>query len=266
MPHLFAPHTRYRRDRRFRAIAAASDGVVVNSKDTARDVSKFLHVDASRILAMPFTPYAMPWWFDADPAVIEKRYDISGPYLLVCNHFWKHKDHATALRAFALMKEDSKWSNLRLVLTGDPIDHRDPAHYGRLLDLARSLQINADVKYLGLIPKRDQLALLRGCEALLQPTLFEGGPGGGSVYEAVGLGVRTVVSDIPVNREIDCGNISFFAAGDHRSLATAAAEMIATPHERPQRDELLWLGDQRLKHLARTIVTYLDGCRARDDV
>jgi len=259
MPHLFAARTRRNRDKRFQKIADASDGIVVNSRAAARDVKQFLGFPEDRVLAMPFTPYSQPWWFDGDPVGTRKRYGISHPYVLVCNHLWKHKDHATALRAFALLQDDPEYANMQLVLTGDTIDHRDPQHYARLVALGQTLGIARNTHYLGLIPKRDQLALLRGCSVLLQPTLFEGGPGGGSVYEAVGLGVPAVVSDIAINQEIDCGDVRFFQAGNPEQLAVKIKEAIAEQRSPPRLDDLLAQSDVRLSCLANAIVGFLDG-------
>lgn len=50
-------------------------------------------------------------------------------------------------------------------------------------------------------------------------TLFEGGPGGGATYEALALGQRVLLSDLPVNREADGGDVRYFAAGDCHALA-----------------------------------------------
>lgn len=259
LPHLFSARTRYNRDRRFKALAADATGIVVNSRAVADDVVRFLGFPSSKILAMPFSPYALPRWFDTRPEDARRKYGISGRYLLVCNHFWKHKDHATALRAFARLRERTPFSDLQLVMTGDPIDHRDPRHYARLQELARSLAVFDCAHFLGLIPKDDQLALMRGCEVLLQPTHFEGGPGGGSVYEAVGLGVPAVVSDIPINLEIDQGEVCFFRKGDAEHLAESVAELLSSPRPRPTREELLAKGDANLQRLGNVICRYLTG-------
>jgi hypothetical protein len=48
---------------------------------------------------------------------------------------------------------------------------------------------------------------------------FSGAPGGGSTYEAVLLGQCVLLSDLPVNREIDDGDVRFFPPGDHVSLS-----------------------------------------------
>lgn len=259
LPDLFPERIQRNRNIRFREIANDANGIVVNSQSVAHDTVEFLGFPANKILAMPFTPYALPHWFNNDPEDAQRRHGITGRYLLICNHFWKHKDHATALSAFSLLRKNPLFSDLQLVMTGDPIDHRDPRHYARLRELATELGIIHRTHFLGLIPKRDQLALMRGCEALLQPTLFEGGPGGGSVFEAVGLGVPAVVSNIPINLEIDQGEIRFFRSGDAHDLAKRVTELLSDPPHRPTREELLARGNANLRRLGKAICEYLAG-------
>lgn len=257
LPGLFSERIRRNRDRRFQEIANDASGIVVNSQAVAHDTVEFLGFSASRILAMPFAPYALPHWFVVKPEDARRKHGVAGRYLLICNHFWKHKDHATALRAFALLRGISSFSDLQLVMTGDPIDHRDPRHYAKLQELTKELGLANCTRFLGLIPKNDQLALMRGCEALLQPTLFEGGPGGGSVYEAVGLGIPAVVSDIPINQEIDQGEIYFFKSGDAHHLAERVIELLSHPPHRLNPEELIARGDANLRRLGKAIHGHL---------
>ena len=263
MPELFSKRTRRNRDRRFARLAADTDAVIVYAKATANDATRFLGLSPERIMTLPYAPHAHSWWFDLDPADARARHGIGTHYLMVSNHFWKHKDHATALLAFALLRDQRPDLDLQLVLTGDPIDHRDPRHYGSLLDLSKELGVAGHAHFLGLVPKQDQLALLRGSLALLQPTLFEGGPGGGAVYEAIGLGVPSVVSDIPVNLEIDQGDVRFFRARDAADLAAQTARVIAEQPTRPGREALLAKGDANLARLGTAITDYLAGIQAR---
>ena len=72
---------------------------------------------------------------------------------------------------------------------------------------------------LGFIPKPDQIRLMREAVAVVQPTLFEGGPGGGSIYNAIALGRPVIVSDLPVNREIESSGDSLFRPSRSRGLA-----------------------------------------------
>ncbi|MDE1962331.1 MAG: glycosyltransferase [Xanthomonadaceae bacterium] len=257
LPHLFSPRTIRNRDKQFALIAEDADAIVVNSLTVATETTQFLGVTPEHLLVLPFTPYAQAWWFEAPVDEILTQHSISSPYFLVCNHFWAHKDHATALRAFSLLLKRHENAHISLVLTGDPVDHRDPCHHAILVALTRELGIEDRIYSLGLIPKRDQIALMRGCHALIQPTLFEGGPGGGSVYEAVGLGVPVIVSDIPINREIDTGNVTFFKAGDAYSLAEQMIQSLKAPRPSPTQDELLKASTRRLEALGKYIVDHL---------
>jgi glycosyltransferase involved in cell wall biosynthesis len=81
--------------------------------------------------------------------------------------------------------------------------------------------------------------------AVIQPTRFEGGPGGGAVYDAVSLDVPAIVSDIPVNREVDTAAIEFFPAGDAVALAGKMKTRLLTPHSRAFSGDLIFMGQRR---------------------
>ncbi len=257
LPHLFSARLRRKRDRNFSKLAKDADGIVVNSRSVADDAIRFLGVAAEDMLVLPFSPYVQDWWFQTDPVVVRDRYGLPSRFLLICNHFWTHKDHATAIRAFARLHADSACRDMQLVMTGDPIDHRDPAHFSRLQRLVGELGIASSTRFLGLIPKHEQIALMRGCSLLIQPTLFEGGPGGGSVYEAVGLGVPALVSDIPVNREIDAPNVRFFRAGDDRALAEATFAWLQALPPAADRLQLIEASDARLALMGSLLAGFL---------
>jgi glycosyltransferase involved in cell wall biosynthesis len=155
-------------------------------------------------------------------------YQLGPKYFVISNQFWTHKDHATSFKAFARIARLR--SDVTLVCTGETRDPRDVGHFPRLMQLLDELRIRERVKVLGVVPKSHQLGLLRHSIAVIQPTLSEGGPGGGSVYDAVALGVRSVVSDIDVNRELSDRTVSFFRAGDADDLANAMNRLMGEPH------------------------------------
>lgn len=257
LPEYFSVRTRRNRDKRFSELAKSSDRIIVNSNSVAADVTRFLGVSPDRVFAMPFSPYTKAWWFKTNPADVQLRYSITGPYILISNHFWKHKDHATAIRAFAQLTNQLANDNLQLVLTGDPVDHRDPGHYRQLLALTEHLRVRRRAHFLGLIPKADQIALLRGCLVLWQPTLFEGGPGGGSTYEAVGLGIPTVLSDIKINREVHSRFVRFFQVGNANDLAFQTRILLNNLPEKPTDDALIANGDHNLMYLGMALTGFL---------
>ena len=74
------------------------------------------------------------------------------------------------------------------------------------------------IKILNVIPKNDQINLIRSSLGLIQPTLYEGGPGGFSVYESISIGKKVIISNIPINKEINKGNKIFFKAHNSNDL------------------------------------------------
>jgi glycosyltransferase involved in cell wall biosynthesis len=154
---------------------------------------------------------------------------------MVSNQFWIHKSHETAFMALRLVRDAGH--DVHLVCTGDTSDYRWPEHFNNLKAIIEKNNLRDYVHILGLIPKGDQLAIMRGSLAVIQPTLFEGGPGGGSVYDAVSTRTPCIVSDIPVNREIDIGVVRFFTAGSAEDLAAKMADMLVNPPRKLSEEE-----------------------------
>lgn len=257
LPSNFTWIARRRRDLRFRRLVRGTSAIAVNSRHTRADAVHFLHADPARVLALPYAPYVLPEWLDLDIDATRQRYGLTAPYVIVCNQTWVHKDHPTALKAYALACADLPLGT-RLVLTGEMADHRHRGYAARLRAMADDLGITDRVDWLGLIPKPDQIALLRGALMVWQPTLFEGGPGGGSVYEATGLGVPAAVSDIDINRELDRGNIRLFSAGRAESLAAEAIELAREPSPRRDDASLQAASRESLQRLGTAIVAFLE--------
>jgi glycosyltransferase involved in cell wall biosynthesis len=257
LPQFFTDEERARRDAQFAEVSASTDAIFVTSRSVARRVHELLGVAEERILALPFTPYVDERALALDAAAARRRYAIGARYAMVCNHFWMHKDHATALRALAQVVAEPRHAALELVLTGEMSDHRDPQHFARLRELIATLGIADRCRIVGLIPKADQIALLREAALLVQPTRYEGGPGGGSLFEACGLGVPAVVSDIEVNLEAAGEGVSFFAAGDADDLAQKMRAVLDAPREPRSADELLQRSRERLRHAGNTVATFL---------
>lgn len=204
------------RDRHFRSMATTATTLIVNARAVADDIHRFLPTVEAKVFALPFGAAPRRDWLYSlsnTPA----HYGIDGPYFIVCNQFWKHKDHRTAFAAFSSWLAPSVQAHL--VCTGELEDYRDPGYVASIKAEVERLKIAPRVHLLGRVPKADQIALLRGSVALIQPTLFEGGPGGGAAFDAVALGVPCILSNIGVNREIEGEGIDFFQAGDANDLA-----------------------------------------------
>ena len=236
-PELFTAKERARRDQAFARMLEHASTVIVNSRAVAEDAKQFNPGTRARVFALPFNAAPVPTWLKPGQSPAH-RLGITKPYFIICNQFWKHKDHETAFDAFARFAV--RHADVDLVCTGTTSDYRHPEHVPALLRRLAQDRITDRVHILGMVSKADQIELLKGSIALIQPTLFEGGPGGGAAYDAVSLGVRCVLSDIAVNREIaDEPGISLFAARDAAALAQALDALASRPSSVDQRAEAL---------------------------
>ena len=142
-------------------------------------------------------------------------------FFLIANQLWKHKNHTYAIKAFKEYIDKYQDENTMLYCTGYVHDHRDLTHSSSVFDLIERLDLTSRVKFLGYLDRKEFLKYLTNCKALIQPTLFEGSPGGFSVADAVAYGVPVLLSDIPINREVDKGDIQYFDLNNISSLVEA---------------------------------------------
>jgi len=256
LPHLFSAMELAERDQVFGALIAASDAMVMNARAVEEDMRRFTSGPLPELQVLPFSPNLSPEWLNDRPELLA-TYAIGGPYFIVCNQFWMHKDHLTAFRAMAELTHSRP--DVSLVCTGGTTDYRDPTYFGKLEAEAARLGLGSRLRFLGHIPKRDQIELLKHAVALVQPTLFEGGPGGGSTYEAVALGQRVLLSDLPVNLEVDGGDVRFFPKGNYAALAQLMKEALGEPARRSDSAELLAQSERRLLRNGEAIWTSIQG-------
>lgn len=239
---MFSARERLERDRDFQALLAKAAVVLVNAADVASDLRRYYPASKAEIMPLPFAACAEREWFDGESGVLG-RYGVETPFFLCSNQFWKHKNHRLVLQAVALARAQGR--PVRFVLTGDTKDYRHPEYYPGLLAEIDQTGIAGDLRILGFIPKNDQVALMREAVAVVQPSLFEGGPGGGSIYNAVALGRPTIVSDLPVNREIEDLVTHFFDPFDPADLLGKLRIAEAAAFSRRDPQSLLREGEGR---------------------
>jgi glycosyltransferase involved in cell wall biosynthesis len=236
LPHFFSKMARWHRDRLFSKLLADAPAVVVNAVAVVQDIGEFYPDHRARLFALPFCPQVnLKRFSNASDSEVRAAYHLPASYFMISNQFWIHKSHETAFMALRLVRDAGH--DVHLVCTGSTHDYRWPEHFNNLKAIIEKNNLRDYVRILGLIPKGDQLAIMRGSLAVIQPTLFEGGPGGGSVYDAVSTRTPCIVSDIPVNREIDIGVVRFFAAGSAEDLAAKIVDMLVNPPQKLGEEE-----------------------------
>jgi glycosyltransferase involved in cell wall biosynthesis len=227
---------------------AEAEAVVVNAADVKKDINNFFPLSECNVFELPFSATPIESWFEPSVKDLAIKYDLPENYFVICNQFWIHKDHKTAFRALAAYSVITGRQDVHIVCTGNTVDFRNPDFFAELEKNVSELGLTSRIHFLGYIPKKDQIDIMCGSIAVLQPTLFEGGPGGGAVYDAVAMGVQAIVSDIQVNREIDgTEGVVFFKAGDADDLAAKMAAVQNRIFVRQSKESLLAVGRERTR-------------------
>lgn len=238
LPEFFSQSELTLRDTRFKEIADNAKMVVFSSEAVQADFWK-TYPDSKAITAvLNYRLMQDRGVYLQDAAAVQVKYQLPDQFVLCCNQFWVHKNHKILLEAVALMRRQGR--EIHLVCTGRTQDYRWPNYFTELVEYIRQLGIEDLVHILGLIPREDQLQLLRRCQCIVQPSLFEGLSL--IVCEARSLGKPMVISDIPVHREQQYG--VYFDPGNVEELAEVINDVLAWASPGPDlQNEYLALQD-----------------------
>lgn len=223
LPENFSDAERVERNRDFQVMIDYAKTLVVNSIDTKNDLQKYFNTSECEINSFPFCPTLKSDW----KKFIQSERTFNEQYFIVCNQFWKHKNHITVFKAFVEYCKNGGKSNL--VCTGALEDYRNESYYKELKEFIDSSEYKSRIIITGYIEKSKQIELLYNSIALIQPTLFEGGPGGGAVYDAVALGKPVIMSDIKINFEVEWDKKTYFPKLDSSSLAKIMTDFDTKP-------------------------------------
>lgn len=213
----FTDKEKKNRDKHFKNQIINSNVILVNSKDTKKDIIKYYSSIVNTVENIPFLPFLdCIYKYNCDIS----KYNLPDRYFVISNQFWIHKSHDTAFRALEILFSRGI-EDLHIVCTGSMDDYRNKEYINKLVNTINGYKCKNNIHLLGFIPKDEQLSIVKNSIGLIQPTLFEGGPGGGAVYNALCLGVPCLVSDIPVNREIiGYDNVYYFEPNNSSELAS----------------------------------------------
>ena len=257
LPQFFTEKECISRDRTFGRIVNDAKAICLNSRSVAEDVRKFYPSSSCKLFVLPFAPCSMPEWLEGDHREVCGRYSLPVRFFLISNQFWIHKSHITAFKALHFLRAIPKFRDVEIICTGTTHDYRWPHYFNELKAEVESFGLTDSIRFLGRIPKLDQIAIMKKSVAVVQPTLFEGGPGGGSVYDAVAVGTHVIASDISVNREIENPLVTFFKAGSAENLASAMQDMLAFSYDSPNAETLKQLGFESQKSFGNVIMSAL---------
>lgn len=210
LPELFDQAEYARRDLHYRLLATRAPALAVSSTMAALDTQRIVGEAAVPTVRLPFPALVDP----EEVAALPRAEDVPERFLLICNQWWRHKNLELAVEALARTGDPA----VRVVFTGETKDPRWPERERAIMDRIAELGLAERAIVLGRIPRDTQLALLRDCVAVIQPSRFEGWSS--VVEEAKVLKKPLLLSDFPVHHE-QAPDARFFGTDDPDALAAA---------------------------------------------
>lgn len=250
LPEFFSSEEIERRDRELEERASGEDHLIFSSHSALADFRGVFPQTAVPTHVWQFcSPVTEENLRGADP---HEKYGLPSRYLYVANQFWAHKDHLTLFRALVLLRE----SGLRptVVCTGLLADRRNPRYIAELEAFLEREGLGDQVTILGVVPRADQVSILKHSTLVVQPSKFEGWST--VVEDAKAVGRPMVLSDFRVHLEQAPDHV-FFEMGSAESLAEALAKHLPDLPDGPdpvaERDAKEVL-DARRRELARSFI------------
>ncbi|WP_296623723.1 glycosyltransferase [Marivirga sp.] len=195
LPQFFSEAEIKRRNEHFSGIAKNAEVLVLSSFNSYTDFKNlFPSSDISEVI-LPFAVVNpdLKWPIKK----VKSKYSVEGDYFFCANQFWKHKNHKLIFEALVLAKKEAE--DIKIIFSGKESDYRSPEYFNELQTFIKQNKLESNVKFLGFLDREDQLHLLKGAKANIQPSLFEGWST--VVEDCKSLNQYLIVSDIEVHKE-----------------------------------------------------------------
>jgi glycosyltransferase involved in cell wall biosynthesis len=203
-PAYFSKTNLWLRDFRLRRFVKKGTDLVLSSEDAASHLRHFYKIPPQlKVHVVPFVSIIDMDFLNLKG--VREKYDVPEKYFIVSNQFYKHKNHKVVFDAIANLK--AKRSDFVVVCTGKMEDYRNPQYIEELLATIKDNGLEAHVRMLGVIPRKDQLWLMKNSLAVIQPSTFEGWST--VVEDAKTVQQQIILSDIGVHKE-QMGDWAFY--------------------------------------------------------
>jgi glycosyltransferase involved in cell wall biosynthesis len=216
LPAMFSPAARWRRELGFRVQMASGRSILLSSQNALSDFRALYPHASNPVSVARFATEPSPDLLTADALSVVRDYNLPEQFFYLPNQFWVHKNHRVVLEALAILKQ--RGANVVVAASGSAEESRRSDYFSELRREVADRGIDANFRYLGLIPLAHVYALLRTSRALINPSRFEGWST--TVEEAKSFGVPMALSDIPVHREQAGAQASYFGVDDAATLAS----------------------------------------------
>ena len=220
-PEYFTEEERKQRDSIYEQLLQSCRLLVLSSKAARKDFHgffpKYRHLPVE---VLSFHAILEEADLAPDPRVALEHLNLPDRFLYCANQMWQHKGHDVLFDALAQLNRQGL--EIPLVCTGSPEDYRTSEFGQAMLAKITALNLEQQIRFLGVIPRHDQIQVYRRASLLVQPSRFEGWST--TVEEARTLRKTIVLSDIATHQEQAPPQGFFFRCGDPDSLAGVLGE------------------------------------------
>lgn len=218
-PEFFTKRKILERTSRIRFILKNSNDLVVSSKAVADDFKKFFKLRNDLKIHVFHFVSVIDNIKGASVEELRIKYNLPLRYYMISNQFYKHKNHKVLLNALAILNE--KRVIINFAFTGRLPDETHSPYLKVLRDIINKNNLYGQISFLGVIPRAEQLLIMKHSQAVIQPTLFEGWST--VIEDAISLQVPVIASNISVNIEQLGKDGIYFNPDNPSDLATILA-------------------------------------------
>ena len=220
LPRLFSKSAWWKREVGFRAQIMGGRVIMLSSDDAKSACERHYPDTIGRTRTVHF---AMP--AGASPDFVAARsiadsYGLPPNFIFMPNQFWRHKNHTLVLDALSILRGSGV--DIVVAASGKQHDPRAPKYFPEFERNLKARGLESSFRLMGLIPYAHLSALMRCCQVMLNPSLFEGWST--TVEEARALATPMLLSDLDVHREQMGSEARYFV----RDSAEALADMLRT--------------------------------------
>lgn len=255
LPGLFSPAARWRRDLGFRVQIASGRCILLSSESALADFKAAYPAARNAVAVARFATAPSPDLLTADAAAVIAEYKLPRRFFYLPNQFWRHKNHQVVIEALTILKQ--RGVDVTIAASGSTEGPRASNYFPELMRAVAERGIEANFRYLGLIPLAHVYALLRSSMALINPSRFEGWST--TVEEAKSFGVPMILSAIPVHREQAGAGARYFEVEDAEALAGHLAAISQAVGPLAMRNLLPGL-DERVAAFATDFIGAVEKC------
>jgi glycosyltransferase involved in cell wall biosynthesis len=229
LPHFFSQEELAKRNKIDDRVVTLAENIVFSSLDSQQNFQNFYPDSTICSHLFYFHPSVPKDSFQYESHLTQRLYHLPDKFFICCNQFWQHKNQALLFEAIA--KLHSIYPDIFVVFTGHTHDPRLTAHFDDLCASINKLGIRERIAILGLLPRQDQIQLIRQSVGVIQPSLCEGWS---SIVEDVrALGKPIILSDLAVHLEQNPDQAIFFDRTSADSLQDAMRHAWLNWHSGP---------------------------------